>query len=61
MNRLGLNGPLEVKNHPWLKDFNWQDLFDRKIKPLFVPPKEDNFDQKNISEDWKDQEDEQFK
>jgi hypothetical protein len=27
----------------------------------FIPPKEDNFDQKNINEDWKDQEDEEFK
>ncbi len=44
MNRLGLNGPSEVKNHPWLRDFPWQDLFDRKVKPPFVPPKEDNFD-----------------
>lgn len=58
MNRLGLNGPAEVKNHPWLKDFPWQDLWDRKIKAPFIPPKEDNFDQKNINEDWKDQEDE---
>ncbi len=54
MNRLGLNGPSEVKNHPWLKDFPWQDLWDRKIKAPFIPPKEDNFDQKNINEDWKD-------
>jgi len=23
MNRLGLNGPAEVKAHPWLKDFPW--------------------------------------
>jgi hypothetical protein len=61
MNRLGLNGPSEVKNHPWLKDFPWQDLWDRKIKAPFIPPREDNFDQKNINEDWKDQDDEQFK
>lgn len=61
MNRLGLNGPSEVKNHPWLKDFPWQELNDRKIKSPFTPPKEDNFDQKNINEDWKDQDDEQFK
>jgi hypothetical protein len=30
------------------------------MKAPFVPPKEDNFDQKNINEDWKDQEEEQF-
>ena len=45
MNRLGTNGgPSEVKNHPWLKDFPWQDLTDKKIKAPFNPPKEDNFD-----------------
>ena len=44
VNRLGVNGPAEVKAHPWLKDFPWQDLWDRKIKAPFVPPKEDNFD-----------------
>ena len=29
--RLGLNGPSEVKEHPWLKNFPWQDLADKKI------------------------------
>lgn len=60
-NRLGLNGPTEVKNHPWLKDFPWTDLWNKKIVAPFIPPKEDNFDQKNINEDWKDQDDEEFK
>ena len=58
MNRLGLNGPSEVKNHPWLIDFPWEDLNNRRVKPPFIPPKEDNFDLKNISEEWKDLEDE---
>ena len=26
-NRLGNNGALEVKSHPWLRDFPWQDLY----------------------------------
>lgn len=25
-NRLGLNGPTEVKNHPWLRSFPWEEL-----------------------------------
>ena len=54
INRLGLKGPAEVKNHPWLADFPWEELNQRKIKAPFIPPKEDNFDQKNINEDWKD-------
>lgn len=50
-----------MKNHPWLKDFNWKDLHEKKIKAPFIPPKQDNFDTKNINEEWKDLEDEQFK
>ena len=26
LNRLGLNGPEDVKNPPWLRDFEWDDL-----------------------------------
>lgn len=61
MNRLGLQGPSEVKNHPWFDNFPWDDLLNRRLKSPFIPPKEDNFDQKNINEEWKDIEDEQFK
>jgi hypothetical protein len=35
--RLGHKGPSEVKNHPWLVDFPWEDLYNGKIKPKFVP------------------------
>jgi len=44
-----------------LKDFPWKDLENKKLKAPFIPPKEDNFDQKNINEEWRDVEDEQFK
>lgn len=37
MNRLGLNGPDEVKNHPFLKNFPWDKFKDRDIEPPFVP------------------------
>ena len=50
-----------MKSHPWLKDFNWKDLNEKKIKAPFIPPREDNFDIKNINEEWKDLEDESFK
>lgn len=70
--RLGYNGPTEVKNHPWLADFPWEDLYNRKLKPKFVPKvkhqnsnllqnKEDNFDAKNINEEWKDQDSDKMK
>lgn len=37
INRLGLNGPSEVKNHPWLKDFPWKKLENRELKAPFLP------------------------
>jgi hypothetical protein len=47
-----------VKNHPWLKDFPWQQLTDRNLISPFIPSnKEDNFDSRNINENWKDNQD----
>jgi serine/threonine protein kinase len=57
INRLGLNGPAEVKAHPWLKNYPWQKLLNKEIEPAFLPSqKDDNFDYKNnqISNEWKD-------
>jgi hypothetical protein len=36
-NRLGYNGPAEVKNHPWLKNFPWQKLINKELDAPFVP------------------------
>jgi len=45
MNRLGLNGPSEVKNHVWFRDYDWKALFDKKIKAPYQPdPNAENFD-----------------
>jgi len=56
VSRLGCNGPDEVKAHPWIKDFPWTDLYEKKIKSPFVPNnKEDNFDFKSTNEGWKDE------
>ncbi len=35
--RLGLNGPAEVKQHPWLKNFVWCDLYDHKMVAPYIP------------------------
>ena len=35
--RLGYHGFEEIKNHPFLKDFNYNDLLEKKIKPLYEP------------------------
>lgn len=45
VNRLGLDGPHEVKNHPWLKDYPWEKLYNKEIQPPFIP--EEEFDPKN--------------
>mmetsp|Transcript_12467 Transcript_12467/g.9064 ORF Transcript_12467/g.9064 Transcript_12467/m.9064 type:complete len:131 (+) Transcript_12467:651-1043(+) len=36
-NRLGLNGPQEVKQHIWLKDVNWQVILEMKAEAPFIP------------------------
>ena len=60
-NRLGNEGAAEVKNHPWLRDFPWKDLAEKRVRAPFIPPLEDNFDLKNINEEWKDIDDPEFK
>lgn len=54
LNRLGLNGPEDVKNHPWLRDFEWDDLLYHKMEAPFIPPNEDNFDATYTNSEWKD-------
>eukprot|EP00831_Metopus_contortus_P075249 TRINITY_DN68947_c0_g1_i1.p1 TRINITY_DN68947_c0_g1~~TRINITY_DN68947_c0_g1_i1.p1 ORF type:complete len:142 (-),score=13.39 TRINITY_DN68947_c0_g1_i1:75-500(-) len=57
MERLGVNGYKEVKNHLWLQGFNWESLKNRKTTASFIPNcKEDNFDPRNILEGWRDDE-----
>lgn len=54
--RLGANGYSEIKNHAWFRGFDWEALKEGRIPPPFRPKnKEDNFDSKNINEEWKDQ------
>ena len=44
-NRLGsVEGAIEIKNHPWLRNFPWKDLNGKKLKAPFIPLNEDNFD-----------------
>ena len=44
INRLGLRGCIEVKEHLWFKDFDWKGLYLYKLKAPFIPKKGDNFD-----------------
>jgi len=53
--RLGVNGPLEVKSHPWLREFHWEKLIDRSMTAPFVPSREEgNYDMRCINDTWKD-------
>lgn len=61
VNRLGLNGPEEVKAHPWFKDYPFDDLLNGAIPSPFIPPNEDNFDHKYANDNWKDENTEQMK
>ena len=44
-----------------MRDFPWQDLYEKRLRAPFIPPMEDNFDLKNINEEWKDLDDPEFK
>jgi len=36
--RLGsIADSLEIMSHPWLSDFNWGKLIDKKLKPVYEP------------------------
>lgn len=43
INRLGLNGPEEVKSHGWFKNFDWDKLYNKEIAPPFIPSVIDYF------------------
>jgi hypothetical protein len=44
--RLGYNGIIEIKEHPWLKDYPWKNLVEGKVDAPFVPRNGDNFDKR---------------
>ena len=41
--RLGYNGIKELKEHLWYKNFNWDDLINKKMEPNWKPPYEENY------------------
>jgi serine/threonine protein kinase len=48
--RLGANGIMELKKHPWLKKFPWVYLANKIMKPQYVPrANADNFDFQNVN------------
>mmetsp|Transcript_11153 Transcript_11153/g.9529 ORF Transcript_11153/g.9529 Transcript_11153/m.9529 type:complete len:355 (+) Transcript_11153:57-1121(+) len=51
--RLGLDGPTEVKNHPWLKNYPWDKLNKKEIEPPFMPSM-DMFENKHANNNFDD-------
>jgi hypothetical protein len=44
-NRLGLNGAIELKQHVWMRDFDWTALLEKRMDAPYKPaPEVDNFD-----------------
>ncbi|OMJ66235.1 hypothetical protein SteCoe_36995 [Stentor coeruleus] len=56
VSRLGLNGPEEIKQHPWLQDIDWKALYKKSQPAPFIPNEDDNFDDRVYSNNdpWKD-------
>lgn len=57
-NRLGLNGPEEVKSHIWLKDTDWDSIINKRHPAPYIPCKDkDNFDaiQANAADKWNEE------
>jgi hypothetical protein len=47
-NRLGINGPAEVKSHPWIRNFPWQKLIKKELQAPFLPVRDKKFFEKII-------------
>jgi hypothetical protein len=45
-NSLGYNGIREIKNNEWFADINFKELYRKKVKSLYKPIWEENFDKK---------------
>jgi hypothetical protein len=40
-----------VKNHIWLRNYDWQKLYEKSIPSPYIPPETDNFNKGPIT--WK--------
>jgi serine/threonine protein kinase len=55
-NRLGFNGPREVKAHAWLATVNWRDFMQKTAPAPFIPIGTDHFDEHNAIDVWEENE-----
>lgn len=53
-----MQGAAEVKSHPWFKDFDWEALRTKTMKPTYIPDKQkENFDDNHVNnKGWNDTE-----
>jgi serum/glucocorticoid-regulated kinase 2 len=49
--RIGFNNISEIKEHPWFKDINWEEVMSLKIQPPIKPEIGDKFDIENFNQD----------
>ena len=56
MKRLGYSGIKELKNHPWLKDIDWDLLRKKKIRAPYIPKEGKEFFDKKYCEEEKTEE-----
>ena len=60
--RLGYNSITDIIYHPWLKDVNWENIYNKTESPPFEFISDDNFDEEYArKEDDKRDEDETFR
>ncbi len=61
---MGLDGPREVKEHPWLKTYPWSKLHNKELESPFIPTDSD-FIMKDVGDkkgnNWEDENDEILK
>lgn len=46
--RLGYNGPHEIKEHPYFQTIDWDALYHKRLRPPFLPNVADEMDLRNI-------------
>ncbi|KAI9317060.1 kinase-like domain-containing protein [Dichotomocladium elegans] len=50
--RLGNNGPEEIKSHPFFASIDWRKLLQKKLQPPFKPSVESAYDTTNFDEEF---------
>jgi len=61
-NRLGVDGPNELKNHRWFKDYPWDKLYNKEIEAPFIPNEEEvEQKQSSMNVQWDDENSEVMK